>query len=195
MPAVSSKNHTMAKNQENLLNTSALAHSLYSDILRFVKSKVNQTEDAEDLTQEVFCKIAESNLEEISHVKAWIYTVARNTVIDYYRSKKHITSPLPENELPDFPVEADEASFNHLNRCIRPFMEQLPTDLRNIMVWSELEGKPQKTIAEQLGMNYVTLRSKIQRGRKKLGKMISQCCQAGVPQKITEISTPSSCQC
>ena len=63
-----------------------------------------------------------------------------------------------------------------MESCINQFIQELPENYRTIMVLSELEGVPQKEIATQLNINYTTVRSKVQRGRKKLKKLISDCC-------------------
>jgi RNA polymerase sigma-70 factor, ECF subfamily len=63
-----------------------------------------------------------------------------------------------------------------LSNCIAPFLYQLPEDYRDIMILSEIDDVSQKEIAARLNLNYVTVRSKIQRGRLKLKELISDCC-------------------
>lgn len=55
----------------------------------FIKSKVSQVQDAEDILQEVFIKIFKNidQLEKQSALKSWIYKITRNTIIDYYKRK------------------------------------------------------------------------------------------------------------
>jgi len=147
---------------------------LYKPLFQYVQNRVNNQEDAEDLTQEVFYKLSKSKSSTIKSVKSWIYTIAKNTITDYYRKKKISTTAIQdmyyENEYDD------ENATRELSKCVRRFLDELPEDYRSIMILSELEGIPQKEIAEQLGMNYVTVRSKIQRGRKKLRTVFSKCC-------------------
>lgn len=147
---------------------------LYQPLFLFVKKRINNLEDAEDLTQEVFYKLARSNNNEVDNLKSWVYTIAKNTITDYYRKKKIPSTEMESFDLPETPTEKNVAA--QLSTCVGHFVKQLPEDYRHIMTLSELENVPQKEIAEQLDMNYVTVRSKIQRGRKKLKKLFSDCC-------------------
>lgn len=122
----------------------------------------------------MFYKLAKSDTEKIDNVKSWVYTIARNTITDYYRKRKIATS-----ELGDYSFDGDynqEDSALELSNCIIPFINELPEEYRSLMILSELEEISQKEIAEKLDVNYVTVRSKIQRGRKKLKDIFSDCC-------------------
>ena len=151
-----------------------LIEQLYNPLLFYVKNRISSKEDAEDITQEVFFKLAKSNNQQVSNLKGWVLTIAKNTITDYYRKRKVYTEGLEEG------LHAEEANENQtvqeLSTCIRSFIDLLPEDYREVMILSELESIRQKEIAERLGMNYVTVRSKIQRGRQKLKKMFTDCC-------------------
>jgi len=110
----------------------------------------------------------------VGNLKNWVYSIARNTIIDYYRKKKEFTSEIGEAVYIHEEDSKDVAI--ELGQCISSFISELPEDYKTIMILSEIEGISQKDISEQLGMNYVTVRSKIQRGRKKLKVLISDCC-------------------
>lgn len=147
---------------------------LYKPLFLYIKKRVNNQEDAEDLTQEVFYKLSKSTKKDIVNVQSWIYTIAKNTIIDYYRKKKRYTEDVEEIA---FTKEEDkESAVEELSRCVLFFINELPEEYRTLMILSEIEGARQKEIAESLDMNYVTVRSKIQRGRKKLKEMFSDCC-------------------
>lgn len=148
---------------------------LYKPLFLYVRKRVNHQEDAEDLTQEVFYKLSKSDSDNIKSVKNWLYSIAKNTIIDYYRKKKVITTDEIEeiSYTDDF---SEEDIVYKMSKCISEFINELPEDYRYIMTLSELEETPQKEIAEQLNMNYITVRSKIQRGRKKLKHLFSNCC-------------------
>lgn len=151
---------------------------LYQPLFLFIKKRIKSTEDAKDLTQEVFYKLVKSDYSEIDSLKSWVYAIARNTIIDYYRKKGLITEEIDKQPL-GYMVEeeSDEAIVaQQLSGCIAPFVSQLPDEYRKVMELSELQDVPQKEIAEQLDLNYATVRSKIQRGRKKLKAIVSDCC-------------------
>ncbi len=147
----------------------------YGPLFLYVRKRVNNTLDAEDLTQEVFYKFSKSWNTEVQNAKSWLYTIAKNTITDYYRTNKKAAQDLAKVIVED--AKEDKSAFEELSTCILPFVEKLPEEYRTIVKLSELEDVPQKKIAEQLDMNYVTVRSKVQRGRKKLKTLIADCCQ------------------
>ncbi|MCG8332734.1 MAG: sigma-70 family RNA polymerase sigma factor [Chitinophagales bacterium] len=147
---------------------------LYKPLFLYVKKKVNHREDAEDLTQEVFYRLASSETNGIKSVKSWVYTIAKNAITDYYRKKRVFTTEV--GEIPYENEYEEENAVVELSTCVVEFINKLPEEYRSIMILSELEKIPQKEIAEQLNMNYVTVRSKIQRGRKKLKDIFTDCC-------------------
>lgn len=147
---------------------------LYRLLFLYVKKRVNNQEDAEDITQEVFYKLSKSNTDEVDNIKNWVYAVAKNSITDYYRKKKVPTSELGFESILE---ESNEAlASKQLSECITSFVNELPEEYRAVMILSELNEIPQKEIAAQLDMNYVTVRSKVQRGRKKLKALFSECC-------------------
>jgi len=147
---------------------------LYKPLYYYIKKRINNQLDAEDLTQEVFLKLYNSKSDKVENVKSWLYAIAKNSIIDYYRKKKHFTE-----EVEDIFIQEElsiEDAVNELSHCITPFINQLPKDYISIMKLSEIENFSQKEIAENLDLNYTTVRSKIQRGRVKLKELISNCC-------------------
>ncbi len=147
---------------------------LYNPLFLYIRKRISYLEDAEDLTQEVFYKLAKSDQEKIKNVKHWVYTIAKNTITDYYRKKKIYTEDITNQ----FVLEDDNSAMaeRELSGCITHFINELPEEYRQIMRMSELENRSQKDIAEQLNMNYITVRSKIQRGRKKIKDVFTDCC-------------------
>ncbi len=147
---------------------------LYKPLFLYIKKRVYNQLDAEDLTQEVFYRLSKSNNENVKNIKSWVYTIAKNSIVDHYRKNKLFTQEIG-NE--DFQEELSEKeAIKELSNCIVPFLNQLPEDYREIMILSELDDVSQKEIAQRLNLNYVTVRSKIQRGRLKLKALISDCC-------------------
>jgi len=174
---------------------------LYEPLFLYVKKRVNNPEDAKDLTQEVFYKLSKSSCDSIDNVKSWMYTIAKNTITDFYRKKKIYTEEVSVNSV-CFEIEAENTSLE-LSECVSLFVEELPEEYRFIMTLSELKEIPQKEIAKQLNMNYATVRSKVQRGRKKLKELFSEYCivtQGGRGSILecmpkTEFNSSISCTC
>lgn len=147
---------------------------LYNPLLGYVKKRVRNIEDAEDLTQDVFLKLATSSNNGIVNIKSWVYTIAKNTITDYYRKKNLQTNTIENDAF--FDENFSEDAVQELSKCVNSFISQLPEEYRDLMILSDIKEIPQKEIAEQLNMNYVTVRSKIQRGRKKLKELFEGCC-------------------
>ena len=149
---------------------------LYKPIFLYIRKRVSNKLDAEDLTQEVFYRLSKSKNEDVKSIKNWVYTIARNSITDYYRGKKNVIEGVEKIEFQDKSTEENQDAISELSSCISSFVRKLPKEYRDIMQLSEIENIRQKEIAERLNMNYVTVRSKIQRGRLKLKNLISECC-------------------
>tara|TARA_B110000211_G_C14066213_1_gene547780 strand:- start:1591 stop:2157 length:567 start_codon:yes stop_codon:yes gene_type:complete len=166
---------------------------LYKPLFLYVRKRINSQEDAEDLTQEIFLKLSKSDSEKIDNVKSWVYTIAKNTITDYYRKKKVHTEELEEN------IATKEFNNDNiakdLSNCISPYLHKLPTELKEIMTLSKLKDIPQKEIANQLDINYITVRSKTQRGRKKLKSIFTECCTVSQGAKGSIIGFEKNTEC
>lgn len=151
-----------------------------SSLQSFLRSKVSSREDAEDLLQEILIK-THANLhtvKEDSSVKAWLMQVANRVIIDFYRKSKRSTGELTdEGEWWDeHNIETDQG----LERCVRPFLGALRDDAAELLQAIDLEGRSQKEVAEELGLSYSTVKSRVQRARGELRKIANRCCQLEV---------------
>ena len=61
---------------------------LYQPLFLYIKKRINNNEDAEDITQDVFLKLSRSDESKIVNTRNWVYSIAKNTITDYYRKKK-----------------------------------------------------------------------------------------------------------
>lgn len=157
----------------------------YQPIFQFISQRVANKSDAEDLTQDVFYKLIQSNQKStaINNQKHWLYSIAKNTVTDYYRKKRLPVSEADwstidqamDGEVDGFQLTQQQQTS--LNQYLLTLLDTLPEEERQIMRMVELEGFSQKEVAQELGMNYTTVRSKVQRGRHKIKKIISECCE------------------
>ena len=145
-------------------------------LLAFIKKRVKDTNEAEDILQDVFVKILSKidTLKDESKLKSWIYQLSRNAIYDYFRNKKQT------DELADLDAEFEPNDLPHAmleaTSWIGFYVHSLPDAYREALVLYELEGLSQKEIAEKLNISYVTARSRVQRGRKILKKNLTDCC-------------------
>ena len=138
-------------------------YTQYRDkVFGFVRSKiVNQTE-AEDIVQTVFLKVY-SNLDKYDETKAslstWIYTITRNTVCDYLKEKRdHPVIELIENTV----YSAEEPDDSLLNQEaleeLACALQKLPQNQRDIIILIYYHGKPKTEVAKILDITYGQLR-------------------------------------
>jgi RNA polymerase sigma factor (sigma-70 family) len=141
-----------------------------SRLLAFIRSKVSSQEDAEDILQDVFYHTLEgvSVTDQIDNVLAWLYTAARNRVIDWYRKRRLRTVSMEDMEqygLDDLIADSGlhpERSYyrNMVAEALIESIEALPEEQRMVFVAQELEGMTFKEIAEITGESINTLISR-----------------------------------
>jgi RNA polymerase sigma-70 factor, ECF subfamily len=146
-------------------------------LLNFIKSMVSCTEDAKDIYQEVIVKIIskQGSLTKEQSLKSWLFTVARNQIIDYYRARK-IPKELDTSTLENTFERSEKKAYGKLESCLPRFIDLLPEEYKDLIIKAEIQGKSQKQLSETTGINYVTLRSKVQRGRDRIRKMVFDAC-------------------
>jgi RNA polymerase sigma-70 factor (ECF subfamily) len=167
-------------------------------LLGFIKSRVNNHQDAEDILQNVFIKVAGGigDLNRQEKLQSWIYAITRNAIIDYYRagSGKNRLS-LNENLADSFTEEEYNDTTKGLDCCLMNFVNQLPDEYRDIIIDVELNGIKQKDIAEKHDIAYPSLRSRVQRGREKLKQILLQCCHVQWDNRgnILDVTSRAAC--
>ncbi|MEQ8418103.1 MAG: RNA polymerase sigma factor SigZ [Imperialibacter sp.] len=175
--------------------------TLYTDFRRtlfsYIKGKISSKEDAEDILQNVFLKIAADShaLDNKQSIKNWVFIVTRNAIIDYYRMKAKSAQLQPDLlSLDTTPEEEEQRAIEELACCLHNMIDQLPEDYRQVVIESELNGLKQKDLAEKYGMAYSSLRSRVQRGRERLKQIILECCKVESDTRggILEV-TPRKC--
>ena len=145
-------------------------------LLGFLRKQVTEPALAEDLLQEVFLKaLAASARGDRPHsVSAWLYTIARHTVIDHYRAKR------PMAELPNDLMAQDEPDLRaaqSLAECLRPLAAALPPLYRDTLLATELEGRTLQSLATEWGLSLSAVKSRASRGRKMLKDSLLACCR------------------
>jgi RNA polymerase sigma-70 factor (ECF subfamily) len=142
----------------------------------FILGKVGDRSTAEDILQDVFLKILSriDTLKDDTKIQSWIYRITRNAIIDYYRSKK-IPSELPES-LAAPETAQNETVKQEISGWLLPMIDNLPEHYRDALIMSEIEGKPQKEVAEKHGLSLSGAKTRIQRGRAKVKDLLTQCC-------------------
>src|SRR5437773_2083652 len=143
-----------------------------SRLRNFIRRRVPDPRDAEDILQDVFYKLVEANrlLMPIEHVTGWLFRVARNRITDLFRKKKpeafSATSIENENgELLTFedllpsPDAGPEALYvrSMLLDELELALDELPVEQREVFIAHELEGRSFKELSAESGVNLNTL--------------------------------------
>src|ERR1700675_5203579 len=146
-----------------------------SRLRNFIRRRVPDPADAEDILQEVFYKLVEANrlLMPIDHVTGWLFRVARNRIIDLFRKKKPVNFSdaaveIEDDELLQFedllpsPDAGPEALYARsvLLEALEFAVHELPAEQREVFVAHELEGLSFKAIAARTGVGVNTLLSR-----------------------------------
>ncbi len=147
-------------------------------LLGFIRNRVSNVEEAEDILQDVFYQFIAGyeTIESIDRVTSWLFSVARNKIIDRYRresgrpkkSDLEIHSGLDDGTpltlqeiLPDFGNTPEDVFFREaIWDAIMDAVEELPREQREIFILNELEEKSFREIAEEKNVSINTLLSR-----------------------------------
>ena len=160
------------KEKENMISQTVSNYG--GKLMSFIRPKVKNTEDAEDILQEVWYQFSSlTNLSEIVNVGGWLYRVTSNKIIDKYRKRK------TEN-LEDFVYEEEDGSFSikdilllddsagpdvkmfqdEIWKKLFEALEELPEKQKLVYTENELNNKTLQEIADEQGENIKTIISR-----------------------------------
>lgn len=143
----------------------------------FIRRRVRDEATADDVMQETLLKVYRSRetLRDGLRLEAWLYRIARTTIIDYYRKQK------PSQELPEAIAAESRDEVDELRQAVlvsmKRFLEELPPEYREVVRLAELEGLPLAKIALRMGLSLTAVKSRARRGRTMLKKKLQDCCR------------------
>ena len=163
----------MAREQDQRI--SEVVERERSRLLHFIRRRVPDPRDAEDILQDVFYELVEANrlLMPIEHVTGWLFRVARNRITDLFRRRRpeslsdtaaagedgellHLEDLLPAPEAGPEALYARNVLLDELELAF----EELPQEQRKVFVAHELEGRSFKELAAETGVSLNTLLSR-----------------------------------
>lgn len=151
-----------------------------SSLKTLICQKLHHDDCCEDILQDLYLKIFINigKVKNAENIRAYVFQMAHNAVTDHYRklnrnpvleSDDLIASQLDEKE--------ERSQYQLADCCLRPMIESLPSIYRDALIFTELEGKTQQQLADQLGISLPAAKSRVQRAREKLKEEILKCCQ------------------
>jgi RNA polymerase sigma-70 factor (ECF subfamily) len=168
-------------------------------VYEFVARRVSDPDTADDLTQEILLKAHRADVEpgSVADVAAWLYRIARNTLVDHYRHRDRHPRP---GELPVELVDPEldgsaDAARTQLAGCLREMVEGLDTIYRDALALTDLGDLSQAEAARRAGISASTMKSRVQRARAQLRDAVTACCavHTDVTGRVHDYEHPSGC--
>lgn len=160
--------------------------TMYADLdakLRpFVERRVPRA-DIDDVMQDVFVRVQRgiAQLRDEDRVGPWVYAVTRSAIAEHHRARaRHPLAKDDEVEAEDAPSMGDDddrEAERSLVQAVIPFISLLPTPFREALTLTEIQGLTQREAAELLGLSISGMKSRVQRGRAELRRLLELCCE------------------
>lgn len=144
-----------------------------SRLRRFIRRHVTDTVEADDILQDVFYELLQAYrmMKPIEHVTGWLFRVARNRIVDLFRSRRtdSLSSQLVDEGVPILledilpsPDDGPEAAYARtvLLEALGDALEELPEEQREVFIAHEIMGTSFKEMAEATGIGINTLLSR-----------------------------------
>jgi|SRR6185503_8422327 RNA polymerase sigma-70 factor (ECF subfamily) len=161
---------------------------IHAGLRAFIAKRVAGEDEVDDVVQDVWLKMQRGldGLKDQNRLISWIYQIARHAIIDHYRVPDR-RREMPAGLAADLEVYQSSSSMQtasedsgqlrtELAGCLRPMIEQLSEDYRQAVILVDLEGLTQQAAAVQLGLSLSGMKSRVQRGRRQLKRMLEACC-------------------
>jgi RNA polymerase sigma factor (sigma-70 family) len=164
----------MPKTAEQDRRISEIVQREQARLRRFIRRSVADAGDAEDILQDIFYELVQAYrmMRPVEQAGAWLYHVARNRIVDFFRKKRPQTMGgsgeqdgndflLLEDLLPSPDAGPDGEYFRTiLFEELDAAIEELPASQREVFIAHEMEGKSFQEMAEETGVSVNTLLSR-----------------------------------
>jgi RNA polymerase sigma-70 factor, ECF subfamily len=183
--------------------TEQMWREMLPQLRTFVRRRIADPTRADDLVAEILLRIYQNieSLDDRERLPNWVFRIARNAIIDEYRragrSREHLTATLHDERAEVLADDDDPGAVRELSACLRPMLDGLPAEQRDALEMIDLDGMTQADAAERAGVSLSGMKSRVQRGRRRLAELLGQCCALtldgrGVPM---DYQPPPGCGC
>ena len=158
----------------------AVYEAFHTELRHFVLGKVSDPATADDILQDVYLRIHAhiDTLRDCGRLQSWVYQIARNAIIDHYRSRRPAVE-LPET-LPEPGAAPGDSCENdaecELMESLVVMVRDLPAKYREALTLTLYEGLTQHEVARRLGISVSGAKSRVQRARAMLRDDLLNCC-------------------
>jgi len=185
-----------------------VAADLHDRLRAFVGRRVADPHAADDVAQEVLLRLHRhlGELRTDERLDAFAYQIARNAIIDHYRSRaraKESVSP-PDDLIARIDSGRgtgdgldETAGRQELARCLQPVVRRLADPYREALTLTDLGELSQVEAAELAGVSVPGMKSRVQRGRAQLHELLTRCCDVTLDrsQNIADVQRSGPCAC
>jgi RNA polymerase sigma-70 factor (ECF subfamily) len=147
----------------------------------FISKMVGDQWIADDLTQDTFIKVQESlgDLRDESRLTSWIYRIARNRCLDYFRTRatknnEQVLTPRLQKSIE--PVAQMQLEQHQMNQCVQDKIYLLPEPLRVALVLSDTMEMSRQEMSDTLDITVNNVKVRVHRARKAFKKILEKEC-------------------
>jgi RNA polymerase sigma-70 factor, ECF subfamily len=162
---------------DQTIDVAAAWHELGERMRMYVSRRVNPG-DADDVVQSVMVKLLERRAEiDADSARAWLFTVTRNAVAEYYRQRRPAIDLDTFGDIPEAgAADPADRTIGDLSDCLEPMLRTLSESDADVLRRIDLQGEAQTGLAASLGVPLSTVKSRVQRARAKLRSAFDACC-------------------
>jgi RNA polymerase sigma-70 factor, ECF subfamily len=184
-----------------------LWRKLHGRLRGFVRARISDPEAADDVAQEVLLRLHRNlgALRAEDRLDAFAYQIARNAIIDHYRSRATAReTPEAPDELVaradadgDNEQEPDSGARQELARCLAPLIRQLPEPYREALTLTDLGKLSQVEAAQVVGLSVPGMKARVQRARAQVHELLTGCCAVALDSRrqISDVQRTGPCAC
>ncbi len=162
----------------------AIVNSFGRRVFNLSYRYTGRRDEAEDLTQDIFIKVYQnlkSYRTEAGTFQNWVLKVGRNLIIDHYRQARRFQQAAGSEEMETMNLKDDKVPSPHraaeqleASRFLQDGLQSLSPELKEAIILRDLEGMAYQEISELLGIPEGTVKSRINRGRLELTKLLTK---------------------
>lgn len=145
-------------------------------LYRYILRQVGEPATANDLYQQSWEKVIRSRhrFRDSSPLQAWMYRIARNNVIDHFRRQKPLDKRLPDEIEAPGPGPEEQTDNEHRRQDLERALQDLPAEQKEVLLLKLESGLNLKTIADVVGINQETAKSRLRYAVARLRKCLAE---------------------
>ncbi len=172
------------------MTTEEIWNSYYTSLYSFVLKRVGNTTVTKDILQNIFVKIHKhlDALQDASKAKSWVFQIARNELVNYYRVNAPYVAEKDSKPIQDA-IPTDDFC------CFERFLEELPEQYKKAITLVYIDGKTNADAADELQLSLPNVKAQIRRAKGFLKERFRDCCKYSINTSGKLIGQPDCAFC